>query len=631
MVSHKSFRWNPFRGSSMSGRVALFILIILALITSSSAINYPPEKYWGQVYLDESLAPDGTNVRVMTSSDEILGEFQTPYFENETGSYSFTLPFDDPSTSEDEGAEEGESLVWEIDGVVAYDPDAGEDTASVARVNRDYEIRSFTNPSLNLRIENPTKIDFGSWTSIDLIFNNGAEGEAEVSISVEDDGLRYRDIDDFEIEGNEEKTIALEVFPERCGEYEPSVQVDYYNRRGDLVDSIENFFEMEAVSPDIRVVSVTYRNKTEVEGTDMLYRIVLRNDGAVEASNFFIDVYDNGNLIDSINDYSDLESGEIIVKEYVYRTSERVGIHNLEFVPSTENACTPDQPGYLLRGIEIVPNRPLTKDYEEKEMVMKMDNKPENESENKNRSSAQPITSFAILDIIGLSTNKWILLGALLLILAFILVWRFQKKNKVDLDVKFDDKGRKIKKGLSEGDEDESIDSEKIRKVIEKNAVGTKKAEEFSPSMAGSRIPKMEIKSKGFDNETDNMKPRETGNSSFLKHTISSSSESVKGSDLYGTKKKEREFEQYKFLPYDYLQKSINVLKELMMFPDLKEPILDKYKKKGYEQIVLDLASNAAFVEEPMDGNLKLNERRDIISKDELMGKLRVFKYKNKR
>jgi hypothetical protein len=68
---------------------------------------------------------------------EIIGSTTVQY---ENGGYSVNVEFDDPLTSEDEGADEGDKLTWRLRGVICSTPAQGSDIATSGKANGDFDL-----------------------------------------------------------------------------------------------------------------------------------------------------------------------------------------------------------------------------------------------------------------------------------------------------------------------------------------------------------------------------------------------------------------------------------------------------------------------------------------------------------
>jgi len=120
--------------------VKLFIIFLIFSINihTVSAIPPFPESYWGYATINGVPAANGTSITVeVYDTGEIIGS-TTVQFEN--GGYSVNVEFDDPFTSEDEGADEGDKLTWKLGGVICSTPAQGTDIATSGNVNGDFDL-----------------------------------------------------------------------------------------------------------------------------------------------------------------------------------------------------------------------------------------------------------------------------------------------------------------------------------------------------------------------------------------------------------------------------------------------------------------------------------------------------------
>lgn len=86
-----------------------------------------PESYWGYARINGTVVPEGTNLTVkITNSNETVGSTLV----GTNGLYTIDVYSNDNDTTIDEGANEGDSLTWFIDGMTATIPSSGYDKAN---------------------------------------------------------------------------------------------------------------------------------------------------------------------------------------------------------------------------------------------------------------------------------------------------------------------------------------------------------------------------------------------------------------------------------------------------------------------------------------------------------------------
>ncbi len=116
-----------------------FLLPFLLLLTISTAQQMPrlvPEAYWGTAMIDGNPAPKGSEITVeIQNTGEVVGKARVM---DDNGLYSLDIIFDNELTEEDEGAEEGQPLLWRINGIPCDKP--ASDTANSGGVNTNFTI-----------------------------------------------------------------------------------------------------------------------------------------------------------------------------------------------------------------------------------------------------------------------------------------------------------------------------------------------------------------------------------------------------------------------------------------------------------------------------------------------------------
>ena len=119
-------------------KLFIIFLILSINIQTVSAIPPFPESYWGYATINGVPAANGTSITVeVYDTGEIIGSTTVQY---DNGGYSVNVEFDDPFTSEDEGADEGDKLTWKLGGVICSMPAQGTDIATSGNANGDFDL-----------------------------------------------------------------------------------------------------------------------------------------------------------------------------------------------------------------------------------------------------------------------------------------------------------------------------------------------------------------------------------------------------------------------------------------------------------------------------------------------------------
>ena len=115
------------------------MLSFVVLIFAQEGPQPVPESYIGYTMLDGAVASSGLSVSVkVTGTSETVGSATT----EDGGAFSLDVIFDNPDTTQDEGADEGNSLTWYLAGNVCTSPAAGSDTANSGYHNSNFVIQA---------------------------------------------------------------------------------------------------------------------------------------------------------------------------------------------------------------------------------------------------------------------------------------------------------------------------------------------------------------------------------------------------------------------------------------------------------------------------------------------------------
>jgi len=416
--------------------LGLGILLSLLLLVSASAYQHPAETYWGYITLDGEVVESGT-LTVTTESGMLVAEQELPYDSSYAGSYNVVIRFDDPTTSQIDGALENELLIWKVDGmeIISSDLIALEDYAEPGKVNNDFLLKVLVNPSTDLSFSYASKQKVGENYDLELLFNNKAKGLGRVEIeSIE--GMPSENFPIvFDVAGDSSKIQNLEINSDICGEKENDVKVNYYNSIGSIVSSVEDKITFEATSGDIVILDVDIASEF-IEGDVGKMTISITNEGDVDVQSFDLVIYDNGIEVDTFSGYSYISSDEIFVINYDYDTVGKIGERNIELeLVSDEMECITDN---NKESFSIV--------IKEKEVIVEsvVENKVSIEFQDR----GELITGSTVDQNGGDSSFSWIGIFAFLGILSAVLlsgflVNYFSEENRIMRELKLYEIGRK--------------------------------------------------------------------------------------------------------------------------------------------------------------------------------------------
>ena len=115
-------------------RETITILFLVLFTGNAQAFPQIPEYYQGTVTVDGSPASIGTEVKAVSAS----GDTFTTNTLDASGTYAFNVLIDDPDSASDEGASQGESLTWYVNGIAVSSPTG--DTANSGGVNLGFSV-----------------------------------------------------------------------------------------------------------------------------------------------------------------------------------------------------------------------------------------------------------------------------------------------------------------------------------------------------------------------------------------------------------------------------------------------------------------------------------------------------------
>ena len=123
-----------------------------------SAIPQIPESYSGKAYVNGNPAPRGLEISARSAS----GDEWSTIVASDAGDWSLDITFDDPDMSPDEGALEGELLVWFIQDKTAYISNISEDHANSGFSNTNIVLYSGVPPVISTTVLESTSTSIKS-------------------------------------------------------------------------------------------------------------------------------------------------------------------------------------------------------------------------------------------------------------------------------------------------------------------------------------------------------------------------------------------------------------------------------------------------------------------------------------
>jgi len=302
----------------MKNKTLPWIIGFLILIGIAAAVPLNPEIYWGFVYVEGQLAQNGSVLSVETINGELLANQTLPEDPAYFGSYYIEIPFDNPATSsKDEGADYGEHLNWYLNGILTIDPAAGQDTAEAGKTNNNFTITAVANPNITVESINYSNqsIFLGDWINLTVILNNSGDGTANVTLVnlTPSDNLTADLPKTLQVPVNNLSETSLNITPAACGEFNPDLNINYYNLAGNLIDSIAAPLNFNVTGHDIEIINVTANDYYFRVGLEITVGAILTNKGNYPINGFNITFYEgcpNGTELNSVDTNLTLNPGE---------------------------------------------------------------------------------------------------------------------------------------------------------------------------------------------------------------------------------------------------------------------------------------------------------------------------------
>jgi len=227
----------------MKNKLLIWILVFVLAAVTIYAAPPNPEFYWGYVYIEGNLAPNGTNLTCRTEAGELLINETLPY--NDTGSYFAQIDFDKPQTPKDEGADFNESIIWYIDGIAAIDPT--NDTAESGKNNNNFTIIGIRNPNVNVSTNYSSQYSVGDLFNLTVTLNNIGNGSSNSDVVFENATKSLF------VQNNSINSTNFNQTLDSCGDFNNSLDVYIKNYANTSVDNYSEDIVYSVIGPDLDV------------------------------------------------------------------------------------------------------------------------------------------------------------------------------------------------------------------------------------------------------------------------------------------------------------------------------------------------------------------------------------------
>lgn len=235
----------------------ILLLMVVLLSISVSGISLSPEDYWGFVYVEGEGAEEGLNLSVSTAEGELLGRMSLPFSSKHPSSFKISIPFDDPATTQDEGAVEGESIVWELEGLGVKSP--VDDTAESGKVNKNIEILGVLNPDFEISFVPAAEVVIiGEPLRGNVHVDNKGLGKGSVFLSgidIQSIETNLPQIKNFTKSSSGDLPVEINVT--ECGQYNIIMGVICKNIEGMDIECEPLVLDVDVEGPDLYIANVT--------------------------------------------------------------------------------------------------------------------------------------------------------------------------------------------------------------------------------------------------------------------------------------------------------------------------------------------------------------------------------------
>jgi SepF-like predicted cell division protein (DUF552 family) len=282
----------------MKNRLLIWILALFLAASAACAAPPNPEYYWGYVYIEEELAPDGANLTCWSASGDLLVNDTLPY--NDTGSYFAQIEFDKPHTPADEGADINESITWYVDGIAALSP--ANDTAETGKNNNNLTITGIRNPNVTVSLNYSSLFSIQDSFDLTVVLNNTGDGSANSDV-VYDGEARVL----YTAKNNTNSTIfdeALNV----CGDFNNSLDINIRNFANTSVSEHSYDILYTVAGPDLDV-NLSVSDTNPMAGDIVTLSAAIANAGEENVSGYNFSLYAGASLLISTEYNETLEPG----------------------------------------------------------------------------------------------------------------------------------------------------------------------------------------------------------------------------------------------------------------------------------------------------------------------------------
>jgi len=279
--------------------------MMLILVAGAMAKQPNPEIYWGYVYMDDAIVPDGAVLTIETTSGELLVNKTIPKSGGHPGSYSIKIKFDDLLTNAtDEGAESGESLIWKLNGVEVVSP--VNDTANIGETNNDLNVTAVTIPVIVVGDLNYSSISIGETINDSLSIQNTGDGYGNVTIDLVYNVSEYSITDNLPdnliLVDNSSTNRPIEITPTECATYDVDLVTLSYDTAGRLRSTKTQDLTFNVTGPNLKISDLS--SSTIIAGTITTISVLVQNIGSESVNGFNVTLNDGTTTLNTYANYT---------------------------------------------------------------------------------------------------------------------------------------------------------------------------------------------------------------------------------------------------------------------------------------------------------------------------------------
>ncbi len=303
-------------------------LFLFFLPSVALALAPLPEEYLGTAFFNDRPA-DNLTLSVKTVDGELLASQLLPV-DGDSGNYHIFINFDDPVTVRDEGADPGQELVWQLNGLNVSSPFPGQDTALPDNINEKFDIFAYSPPQINFSLSSNLSTSLNQSLPLDVFFENQGLIDFQGYFSALSSSVFFSPSSlNFSLSAHNSSNLTLLAHPASasCGSLPFTLIFNYSDAHNYLSGSLEKSFNLSVHGPDLVLINLSSVLSSGTYELNLLAQVT--NFGRLSSPPFNVLFFHDDYLVENVSVSTSLYPYESIGVNAFLSLDQNLSSYNL--------------------------------------------------------------------------------------------------------------------------------------------------------------------------------------------------------------------------------------------------------------------------------------------------------------